>query len=184
VNSMDKIAIPLSRIKLLGFILFLTVMLLGYSYVLGLWFVGRLPRDLFCVALLSPIGIVYFLPALLCLLTKLFDVTPGLIIDRHGIFHNSAAASAGMIPWNSISNVSITNTSYKGLVQNSSISIDLRHPLGPEYYEEGSLVTRIYKRMINPFQRSEIKLDTSSLKISFAELAEIINKYYEKYGSA
>src|SRR5450432_4068670 len=57
----------------------------------------------------ATVGILFFGTATILFAIKLKDKRPGLIIDETGVTDNSSAVSAGHIPWNDITHITVTN---------------------------------------------------------------------------
>lgn len=105
---MNEITIKSSKTKIvllmLASIVFVLVCiwLLVYPYATNI-LTGTL---VYPVAIL---GIIFFGFCGLYALSKIFDNTPGLIINDKGITDNSSAVSVGFVDWKDITNVSVTD---------------------------------------------------------------------------
>jgi hypothetical protein len=106
---------------------------------------------------------------------KLFDTKPGLILSPSGIFDNSSGASAGQIPWSDIVGFSI----YEVHKQKMLI---VRVSSPEKYIDKCNFFVRILLKASSSMSGSPIAITSSSLKISFKELVEICDEYYQKYG--
>jgi hypothetical protein len=121
MGTQNKIEIQLSKSKL-------TLMALGSLIFVGLgcWFVTNPPKinnpifgnptTIFIAGLAS---ILFFGIAGFFLLKKLGDKSPGLIISAEGVFDNTSAASAGLIPWTDVLEIrekKISNQTFINLI--------------------------------------------------------------------
>jgi len=110
-------------------------------------------------------------------LWKLFDRKPGLIFNSAGIVDNSSAFGAGLIPWSEISGAKIFEVERK-----KSLVILLANP--EKYIEVGSAMKRALNRKNHQRQGSPIAIPSLLLKVSVADLLDIFNEYFLKYGNA
>lgn len=102
---------------------------------------------------------------------KLFDKSPGVVINAEGILDNSSGISAEIIPWAQVTGVG----EYK--VKNQKfISIHIQNP--EEYANIGSAFKKMASKANLKMCGTPINISTNTLKISYDELLEIINEYY------
>ena len=102
---------------------------------------------------------------------KLFDKSPGLIINSKGILDNSSGVSAGIIPWAEI--VSIGEYQVQ---KQKFISIQVTDP--EKYANNGNALKRMANRANIKMCGTPINISANSLKISYSELLETITEYY------
>jgi hypothetical protein len=98
---MEEIRVPLSKIKML-LIMIGAIIFVGIQIVF--WFI---PTDYNVIFVplgrtTSFIGIPFFALCSFYATKKLFDKTPGLLINNDGVTDNSSAISAGFIGWANI----------------------------------------------------------------------------------
>lgn len=174
----DEIKIPINKSKgilvLLGSIAFV---------FFGIWFTINperfsntiyRPRSAEFIFIVGIISIVFFGICGVYIFKKLFDKKYGLIINKIGINDNSNGTSIGLIKWTDIIGLRV--------VQEYSQKFIIVDVSNPEYYinlKKSRIGKSIIKSNYNKYG-SPIGITTSTLKIDFAELKEIIEKQYEK----
>ncbi len=169
--SSGRIAIQRSKFKIA------LLLLLACGFVAsGVWIVGlddaaieaqRRYNSPFMVHAVGVFTIVFCGVGAVYSLLKLFDSTPGLVIDEAGITDNSSALSAGFIPWSEIVGVTV------GKVQRHNfVYIQIREP--DRYLASCGPFKRL---MINSGPGiSPIAISSISLKIGFDDLASLIKR--------
>ena len=108
---------------------------------------------------------------------KLFDRRPGLVLSADGIFDNSSAISAGLIPWSEVVGFDIFE------VQKQKILIVKVSNPG-KYIEVGGTLKQALNMANFKMCGSPIAITSNSLKISFDELLSLCNSYHDKYGKS
>lgn len=121
------------------------------------------------------LGVLFFGICLLYYSRKIFDKTPGLIINDKGIYDNASGISAGTIPWNDIVEISETI-----VVNQSFINIVVKNP--DEYIERQK---NIFKRKLVQINYRSfgtvIAIPSVALKCEFNELKRILKQELEKH---
>lgn len=165
------ISIPLSKGKLL-------LSILGaFAFVaIGFWFVlappsrTGSPLESTLLMVLGVVAILFFGGIAILVIRKLFDSRPGLIIDEQGLLDNSGGLSAGQILWQDIENFKVLQIQRQRL-----ILILVKNP--QDYIDRQSngwkrkLMAMNYRQYGTP-----ISISTNGLKISFAELLEMLEQ--------
>lgn len=166
------ISIPLSKGKLL-------LSALGaFAFVaIGFWFVLAPPTtysSFFGPAVTIIIGLIailFFGGIAILVIGKLFDPRPGLIIDEQGLTDNSGGLSAGQILWADIEDFSVLQIQRQRL-----ILILVKNP--QDYIDrqrngwKRKLMAMNYRQYGTP-----VSISTNGLRISFAELVEILKHH-------
>lgn len=127
------------------------------------------------VFIVGVLGVIFFGICLLYYARKIFDKTPGLIVNDKGIYDNASGISAGIIPWKDV--VEISETTF---VNQSFINIIVKNP--DEYI----------KRQKNFFKRKLVQINYTSfgtviaipsvaINCDFNELKRILQQEFEKY---
>ena len=162
----NKSIVKLSKIALL------TLVILAGAFV---WVgINMLESEMIFYKVVGLFSIMFFGYAALSSLLKIFDTSPGLIIDEHGIYDNSSGNKAGMIPWNDISGISSSSAGMQ-----KYITINVFQP--ERYIRKMNFPKNIFATLNNVFFESPIHISSSTLQISFDELTQLINESYEKY---
>ena len=120
------------------------------------------------------VSIIFFGFCLFFVGRKLFDERVGLIIDPTGITDNTSATSAGHIPWEDIVDIrplQIASTKF--------LMVDTDKP--EKYIEraKGGLAKRAMKAN-HRIYGSPICINSTSLKIKFSELEDLVLSEYLK----
>lgn len=98
---MEEIVIPINKAKLIRTIAGALLFVLLSIYLF--WTSTRQTRfDPIFIKAIAVAGLLFFCSALVPLAIKLFDPSPGLIINEKGIFENTSLLSVGLIPWSDI----------------------------------------------------------------------------------
>ena len=117
------------------------------------------------------VSIVFFGMSAFIGLKKLFDDSPGLVVNTEGILDNSSGISAGIIPWKEIVGIG------EYTVQKQKfISILVKDP--EKYVNNGNLLKRIANRANLKMCGTPVNISANSLKIDYDELLEVITKFH------
>ena len=169
----DRIVISLSKTKL--------VLLVAGAFlfvVLGLWLLEiadtqrRYPPIYVKGVSIAAVG--FFGLCGLYGLRKLFDGSPGLVLDREGIIDNSSGISAGRVFWREIRDIRVVSISGQRLL---AFMVD-----DPEkYLAKGNILTRYlvgwnYRRYGTP-----LMISSNSLKMRFDDLEKLLQEFRKKH---
>jgi hypothetical protein len=181
MSLVDEQAIPLSKIKLI------LLLLLACGFVLlG---VGMLRMDAteieaqrrfnspWLAQSIGWVGVLFFGLCGVFAARKLFDTTPGLVLSEQGLFDNSSAVAAGLIPWAAISGFGVYE------LQRQKMLVVRLHDAEP-YIATGNPMKRGLNRMNHKLCGSPIVISANALKIRFDELQQLCDLYFTSYGRA
>lgn len=175
MNTSEELAIPLSKTKLV-----MITLGCGGFVALGIWlFIVPDQFDLSHPLWIRAVGIssiVVFGLVFLYASKKLFDNSPGLVFNSNGIIDNSSGIAAGLIPWDEITNFSITS-----VYRQRFLTIHVRNP--DHYLGNGNFLRRMANKANLKFYGSPIQISANSVTINFDELVSICQEYFDKYGS-
>ena len=173
MTDSGQIAVQLSKVKIALFLL------LGCgSVAIGIWIIGlddaaieaqRRWNNPFFVHAIGVLTTVFFGVGVVYSIPKLFDPSPGLVINEIGITDNSSALSAGLIPWSEITGFSVQTIHRQKLLH-----IHIKNP--QRYVASCGPIKRL---MINSGQRmgySPIAISSNSLKIRFDDLVSLLER--------
>ena len=173
---MQSTKIPLSKSKVL-FLLVISIIFL----VMGYWLYGmdaaeiESRRRYNSPAFVHGIGIAAFIMGTFgCIVAvrKLFDTTPGLVLDENGLTDNSSAFSAGFIPWNEIAGIEVRQVQRQRILY-----ILLADP--EAYIAKFSPLKQKLMRLNMRMAPSPVAVISNSLSVSFDELLDLATKYIE-----
>ena len=166
----EQIEIPLSKNKL-------TLMLISSLIFisLGLWFVIKPPTISNPIignpTLILTVGIAAILFFGLCAIfiaKKLPDKTPGLIINNQGVTDNSSGVSVGLIPWDDIKEINVTN-----VANQKFLMLVVKNP--DEYINrQKGFIKKKAMQMNYKSYGSPISISANGLKCNFNELFRIL----------
>lgn len=108
------------------------------------------------------IGSIYFF-------VKLFDKKPGLIINDEGIIDNSSALRAGLIKWENITNVSISEISGQKF-----LTIEVNNP--DEIISKQKGFKKILMTLNKDFFNSPVHISSNTLKCNLQDLYNLIKE--------
>jgi hypothetical protein len=182
INSTDETVVELSKTKILLAFLGAAVFVAVGVYWLsldedsirsqrGFGLLFNNPTYVYAVGIMA---IVLFGFLGLLALTKLFNRKPGLVFNNVGIVDNASSLSVGLIPWSDVVGWEIFEIQSQKL-----LIIKVNDP--EKYFERGNSL----KRSLNKggFDGNPIGISSITLKISFAELTDLLDQYQRKYGN-
>ena len=106
---------------------------------------------------------------------KMFDKTPGLIVNDKGIYDNASGISVGFIPWNDI--VEIKETV---VINQSFVNIVVKNP--DKYIETQKNIFKRKLVQINyNFFGTVIAIPSVSINSEFNDLKRILQQGFEKH---
>lgn len=147
---------------------------------LGAWFLSLDPQDIESSRrfnnpiLIYGIGISSIVFSGLCGfvgIKKLFDKSPGQILNSEGILDNSSGLSAGIIPWSEVVDIG----QYQ-VQKQKFVSIYVQDP--EKYVNTGNALKRMANRANMKMCGTPINISANSLKIGYDELLETIQNHY------
>lgn len=147
---------------------------------LGIWLFtisNEVPgRNPLFVKLASIAATAFFGLAAVVVLKKLFDNSPGLIINSKGIFDNAGGTSAGLIPWDQMTDFSIL------VIRGQQIlAIYVRDP--KPYLDKGNFLRRVANKANYKYYGTPVCISSNGLKTNFNELVKNIERYFERHGN-
>ncbi len=177
----EQVVIPLSKRKL--------ALLFGGSLlfvVMGLWLLQVADEQRLWNPLVAKgaglAGVAFFGICFASGVWKLFDRSPGLVVDRIGLVDNSSGISAGRIPWSEITGISVTTVKPLPLLKAQRfLTIHVRDPQA--YVARGNALKRMMKRANYRMFGSPIHISAVALKTSFEDLVELVTQYHSRYVS-
>ena len=110
-------------------------------------------------------------------LYKLFDRSPGLVLDREGIMDNSSGVPAGRVAWREIRDIQIMSVSGQRL-----LAFIVSDP--EKYLGKGNVLHRFFVRMNYRMYGTPIFISAHSLKMNFEELERLIRDFHRRHGNA
>jgi len=126
---------------------------------------------------LGLVSIVLFGLLALFFFKKLFDKKPGLVFTNSGIVDNASAVAAGFIPWSEVIGADILE-----MPQQKMLIIKVKEP--EKYVDRGNALKRKLNQANYKMCGSPITISSNVLKINFAELHALFERYQRKYGDA
>jgi hypothetical protein len=115
------------------------------------------------LTLFSPVGIAVSL-------RKLFDPSPGLMLDSRGITDNSRSFSTVFVPWSDIRGIEV-----KQIQSQKLIYLLLKDP--DKYIESCTPIKRALLRASKNMATSPISISAVTLKTSFEELLALVEQH-------
>ena len=184
MNSTDETIIELSKTKLVLLILGSCAFVLAGAWLLSVDAEsvrsGRSYRFFFndpvVVRVAAVAAILLFGLGGLYGLKKLFDKRPGLILNSSGIVDNASAVAAGFIPWSEVLGSGVFEIQKQKL-----LIIGVRDPR--KYIDRGGALKRTLNNANYKMSGSPVSISSVTLKIDFAELVSLFNRYHQKYGA-
>lgn len=107
-------------------------------------------------------------------LLKLFNSSPGLVLDREGIIDNSSAIAAGRVAWREIRDIRVMSVSGQRLL---AVIVD-----DPErYLDRGNVLGRMFVKMNYKLYGTPIFISSHALKVKFEELEKQIQDFRARH---
>lgn len=170
MNANAMKAIPYSRKKLLLLLVGAVLLVLG-----SLWMAtlddetiraARRFNSPLLMHSLGVVGVVFFGACSVFAGFKLFDRTPGLILDERGFTHRAGMMAFGFVPWADVVGVDVYEIQRQKL-----LVVKLVAPL--KYVERGNALQRAMNRSNYRMCGSPITLSANALAIDFDELRRV-----------
>jgi len=108
---------------------------------------------------------------------QLFDKKAGLVFNSFGVFDNSSAVSAGLIPWSEIVGAEIVK-----IHTEQFLIIKVRDP--GKYIARGGALKQAFNKANYKMGGSPIAITSIALKIKLSEVLALFHEYKQKYGHA
>jgi len=105
---------------------------------------------------------------------RLFDMSPGLIIDAEGIVDNSSGIAAGRIPWSDIKRIQTSTSEKRGF-----LTIEVHDP--QKYVRRARWVKRVAVTQNMRYFGSPIHISVDTLRIDYDDLRKAIKEARAKY---
>lgn len=176
----NRIEIPLSKMKMVlmlaGSVLFVTggawVATIPWSKVELPAFMAMLPPWVF--PLIGLAAILFFGACGVSIFLKLFSSRPGLVITNEGFIDNSGGASAGFVPWSTVTGVDIMTVSSQKFIRIGVLNAE-------ELIEKQKSGVRFLMRQNYKWYGSPLGISANGLKISFDELLRLLQDKHLEY---
>lgn len=173
----EQIEIQLSKSKMIMTFLG-SLMFVG----LGIWFLTNPPQSdhwLFgnsiVIFIAGIVSVLFFGLVAVTIFRKFSDKKPGLIINKQGIIDNSSGVSAGLISWEDIQGIKITQ-----VMSQKFLMIIVRNP--EEYLDKvANPIKRNTMRMNYKTYGSPISISSNALQTDFDDLHKLLIDKMNEY---
>lgn len=108
---------------------------------------------------------------------KIFDRSPGLVINSSGILDNSSGLSVGLIDWDDIEGFS-----ERKMHSQRILTVHVRNP--DKYLKRGNFLQRKANRANLRMAGSPIQISAITIRTDFDALNRICQSYLDRYGQA
>lgn len=170
----DRIAIASSKVKLVlltaGALLFVA----GGIWLFDIADAQRRYAPVY-VKGVSLLAIGFFGLCALYGLFRLFDGSPGLILDREGIIDNASAIAAGRVAWRDIRDIRVMSVSGQRF-----LALVVDDP--GKYLGQGNLLRRFFVRMNYKLYGTPIFISAHSLRMKFEDLEKLVDDFRRRHG--
>lgn len=170
VDANARRTIPYSRKKLALLLLGAMLLVLGSCWMATLddetIRAARRLNSPLLVHSLGVVGVVFFGACGAFAAFKLFDRTPGLVMDERGFTHRASLASFGFVPWSDVAGVDVYQVQRQKLVV-----VKLVDP--QKYIRRGNALQQAMNRANFNMCGSPITLASNALAIDFDELRRL-----------
>jgi len=174
---MEEIIIPLSKKKIISlFILSLFFIAIGFG-IIWIYDDQNLRNVRIFVTGFAIIDILFFGLCGLYSCVKIFDRKPGLVVNNNGIIDNSSFMSVGLVKWENITDVRVTDVVIDlGVVRHNQKILTIEVNNAKEIIGSQKSFKRFLMSLNNNFYKSPIQISSVGLKCSFQELHNILKE--------
>lgn len=120
---------------------------------------------------LGVLGIILFGAGGLFVLIKLFDRSPGLVLDARGFTHRAGMMAFGFVPWSDVAGVDVYEVHRQKL-----LVVKLVDP--QKYIRRGGAMRQALNRSNHRMCGSPITLSSNALAVDFDELRRLFWSYH------
>ena len=120
------------------------------------------------------VAIAFFGACGIFAIKKLFDTSPGLVLNRQGLTDNSSAISVGFVPWSEVSRIEEHQ-----IQKQKFISIFVDNP--DKYMNAGNVLQRKARQANLKMCGTPISISSNALKIKYDDLYSVIAGYLSRY---
>jgi hypothetical protein len=106
---------------------------------------------------------------------KLFDSSPGLVLDSEGLIDNSSAIAAGRVAWREIRDIQVMAVSGQRF-----LAFVVDDP--GKYLSQGNVLRRCLVKWNYRLYGTPVFISANALKLRFEDLEKIVREYRGKYG--
>lgn len=176
MDRADRITIASSKVKL-------TLLTAGAALFVagGIWLFGLADTQSryspIYVKGVSVLTIGFFGLCGLYGLLKLFDGSPGLVLDREGIIDNSSGVAAGRISWREIRDIQVRSIGGQRFV-----AVMVADP--EKYLGKGNFLSRFFVKANYKMYGTPIFISAHSLKVKFEDLEKQIQDFRKRSSNA
>lgn len=174
MNENAMLAIPYSRTKLVLLLLGAILLVFGSCWMATLDDeVIRAARRLnspLLVHSLGVLGVVFFGACSALAGFKLFDRTPGLVLDARGFTHRAGMMAFGFVPWSDVAGFDVYEVHRQKL-----LVVKLVDP--HKYIQRGGTLRQALNRSNYRMCGSPITLSSNALSVDFDELRRLFWTY-------
>jgi len=174
----EEKVIGISRVKTL------LIVLGSLAFVaLGIWFLTLDPEAIeakrrfnspVLIYGIGAVAIIFFGACGIFGVRKLFDSSPGLVLNRQGLTDNSSGISVGFVPWSEVSRIEEFQ-----IQKQKFISIFVANP--GKYMDLGNVLQRKARRANLKMCGTPISISSKALKIRHNELQSVLEEYLSRY---
>lgn len=175
MDSADRVVIPLSKVKLALMVAGAMLFVAGGIWLFEIADTQRRYLPIY-VKSASILAIGFFGLCALYGLLKLFDGSPGLILDREGILDNSSGIAAGRVAWREIRDIQVVSIHSQRL-----LALSVSDP--QKYLGRGNWLSRLFVRMNFRRYGTPVFISAHGLKVTFKDLETQIRDFRARYGS-
>lgn len=168
-NTDDRIAIASSKVKVGLLTMGASLFVIGGIWLFGIADTQSRYSPIY-VKGASVLAIVFFGLCGLYGLLKLFDSSPGLVLDREGIIDHSSGVAAGRVAWREISDVQVVSVS-----GHRFLAIVVHDP--EKYLGKGNAPGRFFAKLNYKTYGTPIFISANALKVKFEELEKQIQDF-------
>jgi hypothetical protein len=173
-GASERLVIPVAKGSLARFFAISLAGIAGFAYLLFGRTAGPAPLGP-ALRALSAVGILFCAFSGLFAARRLFDPTPGLVLDAEGLIDNSSVIGAGRVRWDEITEIRVTKSGPQRfltvVVEDPRKFIDRGGSLRRKVYEAN------YRKAGTP-----VNVTARTLAIPFEDLVAKTSEFYRRYG--
>jgi len=175
-GGLDTLAIPVAKGTLARFFVASLLGLIACVFMLA--GAGSKERPVIRAVLrgIGAIGVPFCGLSALYAGRRLFDPTPGLVLDAEGIIDRSNLIGAGRVRWDEIREIRVTQS-----VRQKFLTVIVSDP--EKFIQRGNPMRRKAAAANHRMAESPVNITARTLKIPFDQLVAKTSEYYQRYGT-
>jgi len=170
----ERLVVPMAKGTLTRFFVTCGVGLVGCAFLLHVSRNAQSTIDT-VARILAGIGIPFCAATAIYVGRRLFDPTPGLVLDEEGLIDRSNALGAGRVRWSEIREIRVTQS-----MGQRFLTVVVDDPR--KFIEAAGALRRPAVEANHRLAGSPINITPKTLRLPYEELVAKTSEFYQRYG--